>query len=1115
MTDGGRYAAELNAKRARKGLPPLDQDILAEERIADVVGDQFTDQRFWRELAQADRSLFQRIGDAVLQFIDDVVAKITKRRPFGTDQFIRDLTAARAAVVDAMREFAVSQTGAAEPGRGQLRMALSVLDQRLRRASTFSEARLAAGAFQGKEITNADTGFKAVVSRNSLDKMLSGKAALKSADSRAHAMAVANADKLFEAAILGWSKPDTQGDGLNIVAVHRFFAPLEVDGKALMVKLTVKETARRDQPNPLYTVESVDLNEEAPAAQWVDSTVRSDGIDPTSIRSAGAVVSLAEAIQSRNEGQDKGARMAVASADPAPGQASSAWRDETGRIQFAPGKWLADRLGAAAAPLLERLSFKAASPALRRQMRAMKLQVAKAQEVAADVAGAMAKFSQAERQMVSDLIERELETGVVPPSHAVRMAAGINQVLGQQTDELVRLGMLSKESADEWRGQYLPRFYESKIKQAADPWIAAVKKAVARTPVMQGIRGKSLRGRGLWETIPTKDLPDWEALGWQVRDKSFDPATSPEVQVWRDFTRAERDNMGEIRDAGFRFVMGYMRTQRDIALGQLFEGIAANPEMASRAQKPDWVHVPDGTVDGTGVKRYGKLAGMWVPQEVMSHLSQYEEADSAALAMYRKAMGAWKEMKTVLNPVSHVNNVLSNLTMAHLAGVSYWDGHKYLGAMRDLVQRGDAFQEAKDAGLFLGSMKAEELIDQLPKELQQLARMQESNLAKGGRWVFNAMSWFARRPLGAAYEAEDLFFRYLIYRDARTRGLEPADAVDYSQRYIFTYDDLPKGARRVRDFAMPFFAYTYKAVPVLLQTALTHPHRMLAPAAALWAANALAYAMAAGGADEDWLTRLMRYLQDPARKQQADELQKAEREHIPSWLKGTTALGTPKAIRLGMDELSGLPLFIDVSRIIPGGDLFDVSPNAGGVPWPQPITPSHPLFSTYSAMFANRDTFTGKDLVDLNDTRAESAEKRAAWLWKQFSPAIAVNNYHWERGMNALAHAMGGELKYVPAVLGGDATGIGRDGLPVQAGYAVMQTFGLKVRPYDLDAAKRIESAQREKLIRGIDAEIGTLTRLAQKGAITKGQLKEKALEAAEKKKNLSKGLTVDGEKKD
>ncbi len=168
-----------------------------------------------------------------------------------------------------------------------------------RSASTFDEARKAAKAFQGQPLTNHQTGMVAQVSRNSLDKMLSTKAVHKSETPQSHSLAVANIDQLFERAILGWSKRDRDGDP-SITAIHRMFAPVFHDGRAQMVKLTVKETARSDQPNPIYTVESVELNEKSPAAQWVDSTVQSDGIDPTSIRSAGEVHSLAQRIEDYN-----------------------------------------------------------------------------------------------------------------------------------------------------------------------------------------------------------------------------------------------------------------------------------------------------------------------------------------------------------------------------------------------------------------------------------------------------------------------------------------------------------------------------------------------------------------------------------------------------------------------------------------------------------------------------------------------------------------------------------------------------------------------------------------------------------------------------------------------
>ncbi|MGV8823038.1 MuF-C-terminal domain-containing protein [Methylibium petroleiphilum] len=793
--------------------------------------------------------------------------------------------------------------------------------------------------------------------------------------------------------------------------------------------------------------------------------------------------------------------------------ARSAWRDATNRVQFAPGQWLYDVLGAAARPLLIKTGMKAASPELRRQIRAMRLEVQKAQETAVAVARETQKLTEDERLMVSDIIEKELAAGTIPPAHAVRLAALMNQTMGAQTGDLVRLGMLTQETAQRWDGAYLPRFYESKLrKQVGDAWADALRRILGRTSAMKGIKGKHLKGRGLFETIAASDLPAYEALGWEVRDPDYTPGSDDQVQVWRDYTRAERDDMGEIRDAGFRFVMGYMQTQRDIALGKMFEGMAGDPAISSRLPKQGWVQVPNTTVEGTGAKRYGKLGGRYVPEEVLSHLSQIEESQSAAWQMYRKAMSIWKEGKTVLNPVSHVNNILSNLTMAHFAGVGYHRADKYVAAIRDFATKSPTITEAKDAGLFLGTLSDAELMNTLPKELQDLAMQAESKTQRGAKFVYNAMTWFLRKPMGVAYQAEDVFFRYLIYKDARRRGVEPNDAVEYAQKFIFTYDDLPRGARFVRDFGVPFFAYTYKAVPALLHTALTHPVRFAAPAAVLWAANAMAYAIGAGDDDDSWDEILQRYLTDPEFRAKAREAEQLEREHLPPWMKGTTSLQTPKAIRMGMDEVTKLPLFLDVARIVPGGDLFDVTPNAGGLPLPQPITPSHPLFSIGVGMIGNKDLFFGKEITDSNDTRGEAATKRAEWLWKQVAPALAVGGGHWERGMNALAQASGGEIEWLPDAISEKYTGIGKDRLPVQPGLAALQTFGIKLRPLDLQKSAEIEGSMRTKMIRDIASEMRSLARLNGDGALSDAVFEREMEKARVKIDRLTEGLTVDGE---
>lgn len=191
------------------------------------------------------------------------------------------------------------------PGGGQsVELGFSRSDDTpLREASTFTEARVAAQEFQGKALVNEATGLQANVSRNTLDKMLSRKAVEKSASAQAQSRAVANLDRLYQGAIFGWSKEDRDGN-TNVRAVHRFFVPMDMDGRVLMAKLTVKETVDANHANPLYTVEAVDFNEKSPAAMWVDASAKADGIDLTSIRSAGEVLSLAQEIEQRNAEDD-------------------------------------------------------------------------------------------------------------------------------------------------------------------------------------------------------------------------------------------------------------------------------------------------------------------------------------------------------------------------------------------------------------------------------------------------------------------------------------------------------------------------------------------------------------------------------------------------------------------------------------------------------------------------------------------------------------------------------------------------------------------------------------------------------------------------------------------
>lgn len=871
------------------------------------------------------------------------------------------------------------------------------------------------------------------------------------------------------------------------------------------------------------------FNSDAPIIRALDSLARSDGRFVTT-----DLLSQAQDMFSIEKKAKPAPREAAPAKTIEPSKIDrerEAWtvgRDELGRPNFGLGAKAYDTVARLANIALDKIAMKPISPELSRAMRNMKVQIDKTQKQVGAIGTELAKMSPQERALISDVIEGELQAGINPSQEVLNNAAAMQSLMTKQSQELVRLGMLSKEAANRWENKYLPRFYEKKLGDETKAWAKAAKRLLMKEPTMQGIKGKQLKSRGMYKAVYVEDLPEWIAQGWEQRDPSFNPKTSTETVVWRDYTREEREKMGEIRDAMFRFVMGYNASQRDIALGRLYENLAEN--YASRSPAEGLVPVPETKVEGTGAYRYGKLAGMYVPKEIKDHLVwNDQEMANGLYKLYRAGLGRWKEGKTVLNPTAHANNVFSNFTMAHFAGVSYWDVHKYAGALRDFVKNNDRLKEAEDIGLFTGTFSQAEMVENMPPELKKLANMTESQVAKYGDKAWDLLSYtiewdgkkYGVRPaMKWMYENEDFFFRYLIYSDARNRGLEPEDAREYSNQFIFTYDDLPRGARILRDVGMPFFSYTYKVVPVIARTALEYPWRFAAPAAAVYTINAMMYAMAASlGEDEDdwWGKVLYKYVTDEEFRKRANKLEEEERKNLPPWMKGKSSLGTEKAIRLGMDDVTGLPLFLDISRIFPGGDLLDAENNAGGVALLQPLVPSNPVFTTLVAMFANKDMFLGKDIVnDKTDTAAEQARKRAAWLWKQWAPSISVGNYHFDRAMNTIANMTGEPVTVDAGPMGVvDYTGVGKDGLPVIPKYAAMQTFGIKVRPYDLETSEEINQAQQNKLIKELSAEIRRIDRLEEKGAMSSKAADILRTQAERKKELLEAGLTIEGEEEE
>ena len=771
-------------------------------------------------------------------------------------------------------------------------------------------------------------------------------------------------------------------------------------------------------------------------------------------------------------------------------------RDNLGRMTFAPGEWAYANVARAAHTLFDlideksghRFNLNPLSTEFRMQYRRYKAELQQATDAVGEVATALSQMPEAERRLVSDIVEKTVAPGVNPPEHVVQVAAAVSNLMDTQTDQMLAEGLLTQESADRWRGEYLPRVY---LKQTALLKDAkqSFDKLFGRKSV-KGIRGNSFKGRGIFrQVVGEQDIANHKALGWEVRDPDWSDAQGfldftgtgqrpkvPEVIMWRDFTQQERALMGEERDAMVRLVLGYMDSQKDIALFRFFAGIAENPEFAGKIAQDGWVKIPDTTIgDGSKVKRYGKLAGLYVAPEVWSQISHYGEPETTFTRLWHSFMSAWKEGKTALNPVAHLNNTVGNIAMAHFAGVNAWDAPTYFKTVESIYKQDTTYQEAVKAGLLSGSFMRNEVLELLPLDdvREKLTGMKPA-YEKVFDLFLTVFSLGFRRSLRAAYEFEDAFFKLLIYRKGRSEGLTPEQSVDLANQYIFAYDDLPSGARAVRDSVLPFFSWTYKAIPVLLRTAMVYPHRFLLPAAICFAFNKAAYlsaAAAAGADDDDWEKIWKR----------AQEMEAAERSLLPESSQGFSIFATPKFIRTWTNS-DGTPNFLDASRLVPGGDMLDANNQMGGVPWLQPLMPNSPTIGLFLSIFANKDAFTGRDIVGRTDDAGEASMKRLGYVWRNIAPALAPGSYHFNRLANGVASATGTSFTLDPFF---DYTGTDWQGRNMEMSRALINTLGIKMRAVDLEQEAGRKAGQARGEIRELQGQIRSKARARAKGSVS------------------------------
>lgn len=612
------------------------------------------------------------------------------------------------------------------------------------------------------------------------------------------------------------------------------------------------------------------------------------------------------------------------------------------------------------------------------------------------------------------------------------------------------------------------------------------------------------------DPIPTR-FATWDHAGtWEVRGTK-----GKDVLLWRDFTKQEREQMGEIDEVRFAVAKTLHGMIHDVETGNYLRYIAEKHARKNEADLPpganiaemgrgmsiesmrrsfapdEWVKVPETKVPGTGVAKYGALAGRFVPGPIWNDIRQtignrYQPFGE----LYSEILKAFKISKTALSPGVHMNNVMSNFVMAdwHDVGVS-----DLIRALNVIVRSGkdpaykviiNRFDDAGGTGgmFTITELQREQmgpLLDALRAEYQSageavgmtgvtaalhlLAKGQwKAAIAAGSSGKIAGAGRAAARAMIDLYQMEDVVFRLAKWMRMKSEGQSDIVAAEAARRSFLDYEINAPWIQIMRQTGFPFISFTYRAVPMLIDIIKNKPWKLMKIGLTYGALNALGYAMSGG--DED-----------------------KERKALPEEKSGSVwGMGVPKLIRMPWNDAHGSPVFLDIRRWVPVGDVLDLGQTHAAVPLFPALVPSGPV-GLFMEMATNTSQFTGQKIVKDTDSPKEVAMKVSDYIYKSFTPNIPLllGSYSYQSIMDA------GK---------GKTDAFGRERSVAQA---VSSSLGVKLSSYPEDVMRRQLAGKRIGQQREIEDNVRALTREFVRKGISRQEYEDKLQYQREKSRKI------------
>jgi len=525
--------------------------------------------------------------------------------------------------------------------------------------------------------------------------------------------------------------------------------------------------------------------------------------------------------------------------------------------------------------------------------------------------------------------------------------------------------------------------------------------------------------------------------------------------------------MGLIDEAAYPVAKMLGVQGSDVAKAKLFKHISEISAWALPGKKQGAfiAEYPANFVEVRG-EAFGTLDGMYVRRDIWDSLSEIEDMRSQIGRNYDKLLGYWKAGKVIWNPATHMRNAMSNVILAYLGDVHPGDVKTYGKAFKAV--RGKAadkfYKEAEDWGLFNNTFVSAE-ITKLRDELDSLR-----DVGTLKTWIRKATSM----P-GTLYEENEKLFKMAVFIKARESGASIDQAARKAEKFLFNYGDIPPWVKHSKRWVSPFMTFTFKALPLAAEMMIRKPVKMASIAAAMYGVQKFSQSM-------------LGYTDEQAEKQ---------RQRLPDWQKSKAppGVGPYTHILMPWRDAWGNDLYFDTSYILPWGNVGEKW-GQSGMPLSDILGPS-PLLGITAGLFANRDTFSGRDIYNkVLDSAAVRLQKQLEYAWKELSPPMAPGGSNFNKILTGFKNT----------VMGKDV----RDWAdrPVELHTALLSTMlGIKLSPANDAKLKLFELREMNKIVQSVRTERGRLSGKLRSHKIDKKEYNKELRDLVELEKRLLKEM--------